>query len=423
MKTLRDRLPGWARQPAIFVKWLIFACLIGLICGGVGTLFHFAIDAAAELRGEYPWLLWLLPAGGALIVLLYRWCGMEKDRGTNFVLVAVRENEPLRLRTAPLIFAATVITHLVGGSSGREGAALQLGGSISSKIGRWMGLDDKDSRVITMCGMSAAFSALFGTPLAAAVFSMEVVSVGVMYYAAIVPCTIASLVGVGVASSFGVPPTAYALAGVPALSPLSALQCVGMGVLFALLSILFCRVMHAAPKLYNRLIPRPVLRAAVGGALVIALTYLVWLWNPGTYDYNGAGAGIIAQAIGGQARPEAFLLKILFTAVTLGAGFKGGEIVPVFFTGATFGCVAAPFLGLPASFGAALGMTAVFCGVTNCPMTSLFLAYELFGGQDLPLFALSCAVAYMLSGYYGLYSEQKIVYSKFRPEFIDKKAE
>ena len=423
MNTLRGRLPNWVGQPVIFVKWLVFACLIGLVCGGVGTLFHFAIDAAAELRAEHHWILWLLPAGGALIVLLYRWCGMEKDRGTNFVLVAVRENEPLRLRTAPLIFAATVITHLVGGSSGREGAALQLGGSISSKIGRWMGLDDKDSRVITMCGMSAAFSALFGTPLAAAVFSMEVVSVGVMYYAAIVPCTIASLVGVGVASSFGVPPTAYALAGVPVLSPLSALQCVGMGVLFALLSILFCRVMHAAPKLYNRLIPRPVLRAAVGGALVIALTYLVWLWNPGAYDYNGAGAGIIAQAIGGQARPEAFLLKILFTAVTLGAGFKGGEIVPVFFTGATFGCVAAPFLGLPASFGAALGMTAVFCGVTNCPMTSLFLAYELFGGQGLPLFALSCAVAYMLSGYYGLYSEQKIVYSKFRPEFIDKKAE
>ena len=423
VNTLRDRLPNWAGQPMIFVKWLIFACLIGLICGCVGTLFHFAIDAAAELRGEYPWILWLLPAGGALIVLLYRWCGMEKDRGTNFVLVAVRENEPLRLRTAPLIFAATVITHLVGGSSGREGAALQLGGSISSKIGRWMGLDDKDSRVITMCGMSAAFSALFGTPLAAAVFSMEVVSVGVMYYAAIVPCTIASLVGVGVAASFGVPPTVYDLTGVPALSMVTALQCVGMGILFALLSILFCRVMHAAPKLYNKFIPRPVLRAAVGGALVIALTYLVWLWNPGTYDYNGAGAGLIAQAIGGQARPEAFLLKILFTAVTLGAGFKGGEIVPVFFTGATFGCVAAPFLGLHPSFGAGLGMVSVFCGVTNCPLTSLLLAYELFGGQGLPLFALSCAVAYMLSGYYGLYSEQKIVYSKFRPEFIDKKAE
>ena len=430
MKTLRDRLPGWARQPAIFVKWLIFACLIGLICGGVGTLFHFAIDAAAELRGEYPWLLWLLPAGGALIVLLYRWCGMEKDRGTNFVLVAVRENEPLRLRTAPLIFAATVITHLVGGSSGREGAILQIGGSISSTVGRWMRLDDKDSRIITMCGMSAAFSALFGTPLTAAMFAMEVTSVGVLYYAAIVPCVLASIIGLWVAQAFEVPPTAFTLEGIPNLSPFTLLQVIGMGILFALLSIFFCRMMHAAPKLYDRFLPNHLVRAAVGGGLVIALTYLVWLWNPGTYDYNGAGEALIHAAIGGQARPEAFFFKMLFTTITLGAGFKGGEIVPVFFTGATFGCTVAPLLGLHSSFGAGLGMVCVFCGVTNCPITSLLLSLELFAGdslgmftgQSLCLFAVCVAVSYMLSGYYGLYSEQKIVYSKLRPEFIDKKA-
>ena len=430
MKTLRDRLPGWARQPAIFVKWLIFACLIGLICGGVGTLFHFAIDAAAELRGEYPWLLWLLPAGGALIVLLYRWCGMEKDRGTNFVLVAVRENEPLRLRTAPLIFAATVITHLVGGSSGREGAALQLGGSISSKIGRWMGLDDKDSRVITMCGMSAAFSALFGTPLTAAMFSMEVTSVGVLYYAAIVPCVLSSIVGLWMAQAFHVPPTQFSLDGVPNLTPLTLVQVIGLGILFALLSVFFCRLMHAAPHLYDKYLPNHLVRAAVGGGVVIALTFLVWLWNPGTYDYNGAGEAVLHAAIEGQARPEAFLLKMLFTTITLGAGFKGGEIVPVFFTGATFGCTAAPLLGLHPSFGAGLGMVSVFCGVTNCPLTALLLSLELFAGdsygmftgQSLGLFAVCIAVSYMLSGYYGLYSEQKILYSKLRPEFINKKA-
>ena len=417
------RLRAMLEQPETFVKWLAFAAVSGAVCGGVAAAFYHAFEAVTALRHANPQLIFLLPLGGAAIVLLYRVCGMEGDRGTNFVLVAVRENRPLRLRTAPLVFAATILTHLLGGSSGREGAILQIGGSISSRLGRWMRLDDKDSRIITMCGMSAAFSALFGTPLTAAMFAMEVTSVGVLYYSAMVPCVLSAVIGLWMAQALQVPATAFPLTGIPDLSPVTLLQVIGMGILFALLSILFCRVMHAAPKLYNRLIPRPVLRAAVGGALVIALTYLVWLWNPGTYDYNGAGAGIIAQAIGGQARPEAFLLKILFTAVTLGAGFKGGEIVPVFFTGATFGCVAAPFLGLPASFGAALGMTAVFCGVTNCPMTSLFLAYELFGGQGLPLFALSCAVAYMLSGYYGLYSEQKIVYSKFRPEFIDKKAE
>lgn len=415
-------------HPLVFLRWLLFAAVIGLVAGGVSTAFYFAFARVTGLRAAHPWLLWLLPVGGVAIVLLYRVCGIERDRGTNFVLVAVRENAALPLRTAPLVFLSTIITHLVGGSSGREGAILQIGGSISSWIGRLMRLDDKDSRVITMCGMAAAFSALFGTPLTAAVFAMEVVSVGVMYYAAIVPCVLSSIIGLWVAQFFGVPGTSFSLEGVPGLAPLTLLQAVGMGILFALLSILFCRVMHAVPKLYDRFLPNRLVRATVGGLLVIALTYLVWLWNPGTYDYNGAGEAVIRAAIGGQARPEAFLLKILFTAITLGAGFKGGEIVPVFFTGAVFGCTAAPLLGLNPSFGAGLGMVSLFCGVTNCPLSSLLLALELFAVsgtlpiRSLGLFAVSIAVSYMLSGYYGLYSEQKIMYSKFRPEFIDRKA-
>ena len=425
-----ERLRELLEQPATFVKWLVFAAVSGVLCGGVATAFFYAFDAVTALRLSHPWLLWLLPLGGAAIVLLYRVCGMEGDRGTNFVLVAVREDQPLRLRTAPLVFAATMITHLCGGSSGREGAILQIGGSISSKVGRWMRLDDKDRRIITMCGMSAAFSALFGTPLTAAMFSMEVTSVGVLYYAAIVPCVLSSIVGLWMAQAFGVPPTQFTLTGVPNLSPLTLVQIIILGALFALLSVFFCRLMHAAPRLYDKYLPNPLARAVAGGGVVIALTLLVWLWNPGTYDYNGAGEAVLHAAIQGQARPEAFLLKMLFTTITLGAGFKGGEIVPVFFTGAAFGCTAAPLLGLHPSFGAGLGMVCVFCGVTNCPMTSLLLALELFAGdsygmftgQSLCLFAVCIAVSYMLSGYYGLYSEQKIVYSKLRPEFIDKKA-
>ena len=358
------RLRRLLEQPGTFLKWMLFAGVIGLVAGGVSTAFYYALNAVTALREANPWLLWLLPLGGVAIVLLYRICGMEKDRGTNFVLVAVRENQPLRLRTAPAMFA------------------------------------------------------------------MEVTSVGVLYYAAIVPCVLSAIIGLWVAQLCGVPPTAFSLQGVPNLTPVTLLQCIGMGVLFALLSILFCRMMHAAPRLYDKYLPNPVARAAAGGALVIALTFLVWLWNPGTYDYNGAGTAVIHAAIGGEARPEAFLLKMLFTTITLGAGFKGGEIVPVFFTGATFGCTAAPLLGLHPSFGAGLGMVCVFCGVTNCPMTSLLLSLELFAGdslgmftgQSLGLFAVCIAVSYMLSGYYGLYSEQKIIYSKFRPEYIDKKA-
>lgn len=404
-------------EPLIFLKWVLFACVIGFVVGGVSTGFYLSFEFVTRLRLNHSWLLWLLPLGGIGTVLLYRICGMEKDRGTNFVLMAVRENQPLSLRTAPLVFISTLITHLVGGSAGREGAILQIGGSISSSIGRAMKLNSKDSRIITMCGMSAAFAALFGTPLTSAVFAMEVVSVGVMYYAALVPCVLSAIIGVEVARFFGVIPKTYEIFAMPVFSWLLLLKILALGALCAVLSIVFCQFMRAVPALYDRYLPNPLARAAVGGLLIIALTLLC-----GTYDYNGCGGITIEAALGGYARPEAFLLKMLFTAVTLGAGFKGGEIVPAFFTGATFGCVIGPLLGLSPSFSAALGMVSVFCGVTNCPMTSIILALELFRGEQMPMFALACSVSYMLSGYYSLYTEQKIVYSKLKPVFINKKA-
>ena len=402
---------------AAFVRWVLFAVLIGLIVGPIAVAFGLTINWVTALRGSFPWVLFFLPLGGLLIVFLYRKAGLPDGGSTNSVFMAVRENRSIPFRTAPLIFLTTVLTHLLGGSAGREGAALQLGGSISGSIGRWMKLDEKDIRVFTMCGMSAAFASMFGTPLAATVFTMEVISVGVMYYAALVPCLLSSLVGVWIAGRLGLAPTAFELSGPVAFSPLSMLQVCALGILLAFLSMAFCALMHQSPKLLSKLLPNPYLRVAFGGALLILLT-----WLSGSSDYNGAGGTVIVRAAAGEAFVWAFALKMLFTAVTLGSGFKGGEIVPVFFIGATFGCVTAPLLGLPASFGAALGLTGLFCGVTNCPITSLLLALELFGGEGLPLFALTCAVSYMLSGYFGLYREQKILYSKFRAEFIDRKA-
>ena len=417
MPQLSERARGHVQEGVTFVKWLLYSCLIGVVVGLVAVAFHLGIDLAAELRGEHPNIIWLLPLGGMAIVLLYRVCGMEKDRGTNLVLVAVRDAERLKLRTAPLIFLSTILTHLVGGSAGREGAALQLGASLSAYAGRKLGLDELDGRIVVMCGMAAAFSALFGTPLTAAVFAMEVVTVGRMYYAAMVPCLLSSYTAALVAHGFGL----HTIHGYPVhdaleLELLPILQTAAMGVLCAVLSIFFCKVMHAAPKLYARYLPDPLVRAAAGGALVLALTLAI-----GSQTYNGAGDGVIRQLLAGDTIPEAFLLKILFTALTLGAGFRGGEIVPVLFTGCAFGTWAGPLLGLPRGFSGALGMAAVFCGATNCPLSSILLAFELFGGEGLPLYALCCGVSYMLSGYYGLYSEQKIIYSKFSPEWIDKK--
>jgi len=418
MPQLSEQPRALVRGVLSFVKWLLYSCGIGVAVGLVAVAFHRGIHWASLLREDNPWIIYLLPLGGVAIILLYQVCGMEKDRGTNLVLVAVRDAERLKLRTAPLIFLSTILTHLVGGSAGREGAALQLGGSLSAYIGRKLRLDEKDERIVVMCGMAAAFSALFGTPLTAAVFAMEVVTVGRMYYAAIVPCTAASLTAVLTAQRFGLHmqdgyPVSDALE--PALLPI--LQTAVLGALCAALSILFCEAMHLSHRLYAKYFPNPLVRAAAGGVLVLALTLLV-----GDQTYSGAGDGVIRRMLAGDTIPEAFLLKILFTALTLGAGFRGGEIVPALFTGCAFGTWFGPVLGLPHGFSGALGMAAVFCGATNCPMTSILLALELFGRPGLPLYALCCGVAYMLSGYYGLYSEQRIIYSKFKPEWVDERA-
>lgn len=402
-----------------FLKWMLYACGIGLLVGAVGIIFHHGIDLATHFRAVEPDMIVMLPFGGFVIVASYLLTGMEKDRGTNLVLVAVRDGQRLPLRTAPLIFLATIVTHLVGGSAGREGAALQLGGSLADYVGRKIRLDEKDERIMVMCGMAAAFSALFGTPLTAAIFSMEVVSVGVMYYAALVPALVSALVAFELARFTGMHErVGYSIGEVAALSPGTLIGTAVLGLLCALVSVVFCKAMHAAPHVYGKFFKDPMVRIAVGGTLLLILTLLV-----GNQDYNGAGDPVIRRMLAGETIPEAFLLKILFTAVTLGAGFRGGEIVPVLFTGCAFGTLVGPVVGLPHGFSGALGMAAVFCGATNCPLSSILLSYELFGGECLPLYALACGVSYALSGYYGLYSEQKIMYSKFRTEWIDKKAE
>ena len=267
-----------------------------------------------------------------------------------------------------------------------------------------------------MCGMSAAFSALFGTPMAAAIFSMEVVSVGIMHYAALVPCVISSLVAHAVASSFGVSQELFPIASIPAFHISSAVMISVLAILCAGVSILFCVMLHQSEYLYKKLFKNPYVRVFVGGCIIIVLTLLV-----GNQNYNGTGIQIIAQCIDGTVRPEAFFLKMVFTALTLGAGYKGGEIVPSFFTGAAFGCLFGNLTGFSPTLCTAVGMTAVFCGVTNCPITSLLISFELFGYDGMPYFLLAVAFSYMLSGYFGLYHSQKIIYSKYKTNYINKK--
>lgn len=398
-----------------FIKWILIAMVVGIVVGLAGGAFRGAIDVAVAYRIRTGWPLFLLPVAGILIVFLYQRFG-KNDKGTNYVLISIRSKEQLPWVTAPLIFVSTVLSHFVGASVGREGAALQLGGSIAAKLGQWMHLDDRDSHTMTMCGMSACFSALFGTPITAAIFSIEVTSIGIMHYSALVPCILSAVAARMVTQWLGISGESFFLTGVPVIGGKSILQVIVLGVLCALLSMLFCIIMHKVFFLLKKWFPNGYIKVVAGGTAMLVITLLL-----GTNDYTGGGMDVVARALKGEAVPWAFIIKILLTALCLGAGFKGGEIVPSFFVGATFGCVVGALLGLTPSFGAAMGMVAVFCGVTNCPISSMLLSVELFGSRGLPFFALICAVSYMLSGYIGLYSEQKIIYSKTKTQYIDTK--
>ena len=412
MERLKERVAHIGQYAVTLLKWMVLGGVIGLVGGIIGSLFHIGVDTATQVRLAHSWVLYLMPVGGIAIVGLYRLTKTE-GKGTNDIIASVHFGEQVPGLLVPVIFVSTVITHLCGGSAGREGAALQIGGGIGYQAGRLLRLGEKDLPLATLCGMSGVFAALFGTPLTATVFALEVISVGVLYYAGLVPCLTAALTGYLVSVLMGVPPTRFTVT-VPGLEVRTMLLVMVLALLLcAVVSILFCRGLHGVERLLKRTLKNPYLRVAAGAAVLIGLTLLT------NGDYNGAGMEVISRAIAGQADPWAWVWKLLFTAITIGCGFKGGEVVPSFFVGAAFGCVAAGWLGLPAGFGAAMGLVSVFCGAVNCPLASIILSVELFGSGDLLYFAMACSISYLISGYSGLYSSQTILYSKLRAEFIN----
>ena len=414
MEMVRQMIKSTLNYIKTLVKWSIVAIVVGIVCGLVGSAFHLSVDYVTHLREEYRWIILLLPLGGVAIVAIYKLCRFEVNMGTNRVIESVRSDKKVPTRMAPLIFASTVITHLFGGSAGREGAALQLGGSIGYRFGKIFRLGEKDMHIVVLLGMSAVFAALFGTPLTATVFVLEVISVGVIYYAGLVPCIISSVVAYNVSLFFGITPVRFLTVAMQPATASVMLKTVVLAILCALVSILFCTAIKKCEHYSEKLLHNNYVRALVGGGIIVLLTVVLM-----TTDYNGAGMDVITNAINGQARPEAFILKIIFTAITIAAGFKGGEIVPTFFIGSTFGCVAGSLLGLNPGFGAAIGFVALFCGVVNCPLASIMLALEIFGADSILVFALACGVSFMMSGYYGLYGSQKIVYSKLEAKYIN----
>lgn len=417
-KRLKYKIKSRAKYVRLFIlsflKWILIAGIVGVISGGVGTLFRLSVESANLFRQGHTWLVFLLPVGGLIIVGCYKLCGMTAAIGTDRIIDSVRAEEKIPVRLGPLIFISTAITHLLGGSAGREGAALQLGGSIGTHVGQLFHLDEKDMSLIVLSGMSGVFSALFGTPLTSVFFALEVISVGVIYYSGLVPCLVSALVAYSISGFFGFDLEIEKVLLVPQFDVWSVLQVSVLGVCCAVLSILYIFSMDRIDDAFEKFFKNPYLRILVGGVILVGLSLLFPSGN-----YNGSGMGVIFRALDGEADWWAFLIKILFTAITLGAGFKGGEIVPTFFIGATMGCWAGGLFGLDPGFAAAIGLVATFCAVVNSPVASILLGIELFGAQGLVFFGISCSVSYMLSGYYGLYGSQKIMYSKTKAKYIN----
>ena len=383
--------------PAALGKWVLLGGIIGVAGGVIGSLFHIGVNYATAIRGAHPWILYLLPVGGLAIVGLYKLCHLE-GKGTNAIIESVHFGESVPILLVPVIFVSTVITHLCGGSAGREGAALQIGGGLGYEAGKLLHLGEKDLPLATLCGMSGVFSALFGTPLTATVFALEVISVGVLYYAGLVPCITAAMAAFGVSTLMGVEPTRFAVA-MPPVTLETMVPVVALAILCAVVSILFCKGLHWTERLLDRGFRSPWVRVLAGSVLLIGMSLLT------NGDYNGAGMDVIARALAGEADGWAWLLKILFTAVTIGCGFKRGEVVPSFFVGAARRVRRGHRPGggvlrggeLPGGLGAAergavrLRRCAVFCRGLRPELSPLRLLRPV-QQPDHPLFQAPCGV-------------------------------
>lgn len=394
-------------------KWCLFAVATGIACGLVGTALYYMVVEANALRGKFPNLLWLLPVAGLIIVKFYHMLNIPEDKGPDLIFDSVRESNHVPSQVVVTSAISTVITHLFGGSAGRVGAALQIGGGISSGLSKYFHLNPRDRSLFIMCGMSGLVSVLFGTPLAATFLSMEVISVGVIYYAALLPCLVTAITAFFVAELLGIRPMQYVIAEIPADSMGNLARVALFSVGCALVSIAFCLAIRELNVHLKKWFPNQYVRVVLGAFAVIALTMLV-----GSQTYNGSGGDLLNLAlVDGSARPYDFALKLVFTAITLACGFKGGGVFPAFIVGATFGCVAGPLFGLSPQFAAALGMVAVFCGAINCPIASMLLSVEVFGGEGVIFFAIACAISFVFSGYFSLFPGQNFIFSKLRIEY------
>lgn len=418
--------PRLAPMIAIF-RWFAILVPLAVTVGSASAFFLWALDAVTRVRFQNEWLLYLLPLAGLVVGCAYHWFGKSAAGGNNLLIDEIHQpGAGVPRRMAPLILVGTLVTHLFGGSAGREGTAIQMGGGIAATFGRLLHLDSGRTRILLMAGVAAGFGSIFGTPVAGAVFALEVLIVGRVQYDALIPCFAASAIADWTCHAWGIQHTRYVVEALePALQwdPWLMGKLVFASAAFGFAAYLFSLLSHLATDAFSTHISRPVLRPVVGGVMVLGLFFLA-----GTPDY--LGLGVLADRPDAVTLPAAFestgipagawAWKLLFTVVTLSAGFKGGEVTPLFFIGATLGNSIAMAMGAPVDLFAALGFVAIFAGATNTPLASIFLGMELFGAEHAVHIAAACLIAYACSGSRGIYTAQRIPWPKFPTRNDDK---
>ncbi len=391
------------------LQWLVICALIGLFSGSASAFFLVALEWVTQIREHHAWIIWLLPLGGLIIGLLYHYYGTSVVKGNNLLLEEYENpQQPIPFKMAPLVLIGTLITHLVGGSAGREGTAVQMGGAIADQFSRWFQLDKNDRKTILILGISAGFTSVFGTPLAGALFALEVVYFSKINFKSVILSFAVAYAAYFTVEFWQVKHTHYTIATLPEMNGIYLLWTIGAGILFGLAALLFSRTAHFWNRLFSKYIPYAPIRPLIGGTVLAIILFFI-----GTTKYIGLGVPEIVKAFSTPNESYDFLLKILFTGFTLGAGFKGGEVTPLFFVGATLGSALSVVIPLPIALLAGMGFVAVFSGATHTPIACTVMGMELFGIEGCIFIGIACVVAYFASGSIGIYHSQIVKGPKY----------